>query len=502
VLLTDYLLRNLSKRQVDFVVAHELVHLRHRHPGRLAVGGISIWVASWLLFLLTYYAQTVARRSPELQPTFEALAHLRYGLLLVIVLGGIWVRNFRMRGYEFVADGEAVAVAGGDAEVAIAALARLGQLNLHPDKWGRLDEALLTHPSNSRRIQALADENDIDPERLPDIVAAADRDEERYPLPADLVRDERVFFTECKRRRVSAIQWTAMGLFMLFPALLALAFDALSPSGPAAWAAVGGGIVLALILPRVLFGYTAIWGERRLRAQLCGKWKGAGLDVDRPEALFVGLAPARVPRLFEGSFDWDVGFLIPAGDRLCYVGCQTSFALARKQVKEVRLGPGAPRWGKSQRVYLTWTDDAGVETTWNLRPAGAAHVRSMQRQVPQLLRSLQEWVRGEQPATPPPEPLSSLRAPAFGKVTFATVASFLRANPLGRLLYHNALTPVGLAILFGCSFALTPLPGWGWYAPALSCLMVVHQRIPFWLYREPRLPKQAAAQPTGIVRAG
>ena len=33
VLLTDYLLQNLSKRQVDYVVAHELAHLRHRHPG-------------------------------------------------------------------------------------------------------------------------------------------------------------------------------------------------------------------------------------------------------------------------------------------------------------------------------------------------------------------------------------------------------------------------------------------------------------------------------------
>lgn len=33
VLLSDYLLQHMSKRQVDWVVAHELVHLRHRHPG-------------------------------------------------------------------------------------------------------------------------------------------------------------------------------------------------------------------------------------------------------------------------------------------------------------------------------------------------------------------------------------------------------------------------------------------------------------------------------------
>ena len=64
------------------------------------------------------------------------------------------------------------------------------------------------------------------------------------------------------------------------------------------------------------------WGERRLsHATQRQMENGAGFDVDAWRGVFVSLAPARVPRLYESSFDWDFGFLFPAGDRLCYVGC-------------------------------------------------------------------------------------------------------------------------------------------------------------------------------------
>jgi Zn-dependent protease with chaperone function len=498
VLLSDYLLQHMSKRQVDWVVAHELVHLRHRHPGKVASGG-AVWLAVVAFYVLTFYARNMGGLPSGLRVAYDVVMLLRYGLLLALLRCDVWLRTFRMRRYEFVADGEAVAVTGGDAEAGIGALVKLGRLNGQPDDWGRLEEAFSTHPSNSRRIQALVDENDLDPERLPEILAAADRDGDRYPLPADLLQDERRFLTECVARRSSVLQWFSLVFMMLIPALLARGIEALDWRGTAALAAAAGGVVLALLLLRVYLDYAAVWGERRLRTQLGARWKDAGIDAEARGGIFVGLAPSRAPRIFESSFDWDLGYLLPAGDRLCYLGCQTSFALARERIKAVRIGPGAPRWGKSSRVYLTWSDDAGAETTWNLRPAGEISLHAVVRRTPRLLRALENW-HGEAPAAESlPEPLSSLPGPAIGKVTSSTLATHLRLNPLRRAIGPFALGSGGLAFLFGCSFELFPSPGWVWYAPALSGLMLAFQRVPLWLYREPRLPKQAGAPAGGLA---
>jgi hypothetical protein len=271
------------------------------------------------------------------------------------------------------------------------------------------------------------------------------------------------------------------------------------------WAAFGGGIVLSLFVLTIASGYSVIWGERRFRTQFAALCKSAGFDVEARPGVFVALAPARVPRLYESTFDWDFGFLFPAGDRLCYVGCQARLAIPFNRIKALRIGRGAPRWGKSTRVYLTWCDDQGTETTWNLRPAGVLNLRRMQGEVPHLLRTLEDWHQGALPAGVLPEPVASLPAPAIGQVTTTTLASYLRMNPLRRSIGLFVLGSAGLAYLFGCSFGLFPLPdpdayprfgepllspGWGWYAPAVTCLMVVFQRIPWWLYREPRLPKE------------
>jgi Zn-dependent protease with chaperone function len=504
VLITDYLLQNMSKRQVDYIVAHELAHLRHRHPGAGRRGGGLVWVVIVLIYMAFFVGQNAVEGVPEVQPVFETLFQCKYGFLLALLLGMTWSDNFRKRRNEFVADGDAVAIVGGDVEAAVQALVKLARLNAQPEQWDRLDAGLLTHPSQSRRIQAILDENDVDPARLPAILATVDRDEDRYPLPTDALQDERALLAEYKGRRSLAVSLFSLGLFMLLPALLARVLDSQEWEGAMRWAAFGGGIVLSLVVLTVATGYSVVWGERRFRTQFAALCKSAGFDVEARHGVFVALAPARVPRLYESTFDWDFGFLFPAGDRLCYVGCQARFAVPFNRIKTLRIGRGAPRWGKSTRVYLTWCDDRGTETTWNLRPAGAINLRQMQGRVPHLLRTLEEWRQGATSAGIPPEPVASLAAPAIGQVTTTTLASYLRMNPLRRSIGLFVLGSAGLAYLFGCSFGLFPLPGldeyapwdgfpspgWGWYAPALTCLMVVFQRIPWWLHREPPLPKE------------
>src|SRR5262249_13835988 len=48
VLLTDHLVRNLNRRQMDAIVAHELAHLKLHHPGWL----LTIFLAAVLLPML------------------------------------------------------------------------------------------------------------------------------------------------------------------------------------------------------------------------------------------------------------------------------------------------------------------------------------------------------------------------------------------------------------------------------------------------------------------
>ena len=121
----------------------------------------------------------------------------------------------------------------------------------------------------------------------------------------------------------------------------------------------------------------------------------------------------------------------------------------------------------------------------------------MQRQIPHLLRSLQDWQQ-KQPGPDTPEQLGSLERPAIGKVTSSTVATFVRLASIRRSFSIYGIGSGGLAFLLGCSFDLFPSFGWGWYAPALTGLMLVYQRVPLWLYREPgtvKLPTIPRVEP-------
>jgi hypothetical protein len=57
--------------------------------------------------------------------------------------------------------------------------------------------------------------------------------------------------------------------------------------------------------------------------------------------------------IYEGFFGWDVGWLVLAGDRLCYVGDRVRFELPRDQVRSVRLGKGPPGLSSRPRICLT-----------------------------------------------------------------------------------------------------------------------------------------------------
>src|SRR5262249_34394353 len=123
----------------------------------------------------------------------RALSWLAVGLPLALLLVLAAVRTFRLRRFERAADAGAVDLTG-DAESLITALARLARLNLLPMQWGKWEGRLLTHPSTSGRIQAIAAHGGVAPQRV-EAVLAAEPDAERYTLPPAVTSGERVFST-------------------------------------------------------------------------------------------------------------------------------------------------------------------------------------------------------------------------------------------------------------------------------------------------------------------
>src|SRR5581483_4272853 len=168
IFLTEHLLRNLSAREVDAVVAHELAHVKYNHP-------------AWLLVI--FFAAVLA---PALLPLSQAawlealpwfldwLAHVPWGLALAMLAVHFASRRFEHQTDEFAAR------LTGDAAAVISGLVKVHRLNFAPMQWGRWEELLLSHPSTSDRVKAIARKNGIADERLQHILEGAPGPLEHY----------------------------------------------------------------------------------------------------------------------------------------------------------------------------------------------------------------------------------------------------------------------------------------------------------------------------------
>ena len=153
VMLTDYLLTHLTRREVDAVVAHELTHLKKNH--------IAIRAAAVLVVLLI---------------GMESLAdNFRVGQIPVAIAISILVYFVVARLNERAADAGSVELLN-DPEATITALAKITRLNKFPLSWSKWNGWLMTHPSTMRRAQAIARKAGIPPDRLAEVlrVGAAD----------------------------------------------------------------------------------------------------------------------------------------------------------------------------------------------------------------------------------------------------------------------------------------------------------------------------------------
>jgi Zn-dependent protease with chaperone function len=93
---TDFLLQRMSRAEVNYVLGHELTHLKLKHPGKIAAARVASMFGA---FFVVGLAAPFGMESPV----------LRYGIILAIVT---FFPLFWSRRFEFAADARAVQLTG------------------------------------------------------------------------------------------------------------------------------------------------------------------------------------------------------------------------------------------------------------------------------------------------------------------------------------------------------------------------------------------------------
>jgi Zn-dependent protease with chaperone function len=479
VLVTDHLLRSLTRREVDAIAAHELGHLKFRHP-------------AWLLALF-FAAVFLPGMALPLVPEWwhgSWVRHLPLGLVLALA-----ALYFVSRRFEYQTDSYAAWLTG-DPEALITGLIKVHKLNLLPMRWGKWEEGLLTHPSTDLRLEAIARQNGVSRRRLLEIIDAPDQPGEHYALPGADSDEGLIFSTALKARSATRNSRALLAAQLLPPALIAWAVWLTGPGVPATLAALAAGAVLTCAILLLLQNYLPPWDYPRVRRKLAERLKAQGIDPSGWGGVFVSFAPDSGPRLYENWTNWDFGFLFLRGDSLCYVGERARFALRRDQLTGARLGPDVPRWWRAPYLYVSWEDrERGEAGTFNVRAGDARSMRQLRRATADLGQALRQW--WEQPASPAevPPALGGLSSPRLGEVTSAAVRDVL--TPAGMIVQTGFVFLLGLALslLIGLPFAGEQGP-LGWYVPAVAALGLWFNVLPLWReHHRPAEPVQPMTAP-------
>jgi Zn-dependent protease with chaperone function len=474
IALTPPLLENLSKREVDALLAQEVMYA-HRHRNRLLALILSMGIAYCLVI--------VALGDPSAtQNDFGAPS------MAVVVLAWLFLSLLVRSRPRFgpALDREAVALTG-DPEALITAFVKLERLSLMPAN---------PHPLPLRtRLDRIAHRAGLPPERLPALLENPATGDERYTLPegtdteaitTDANDPSQAWSRASKKRQLGRLGWSLIVVTIGTPMLVAWAVDRSGLSGWAMGIAYFGGLALILGVRSQAHSGWAMRFINHTRRRLADRLKQEGLDPAGWETAFVGFAPADRPQLYDGFDVWDTGFLVFTRHQLSFLGWRNRFGLRRSQVGQVRLGPGWPSWRKQFRIYVTWHDsERGVSGTFYLealKPRPPWNPARGERELNQRMR--QWWLSPSAAGADTPEALYSLKAPDLHPPS-GTLAGARQTA----LAIFCSVVPMGLlaaALYWLVGLPLDPDGGEGaWFIVLAPAAVTLWQHLPFWLARDP-----------------
>ncbi len=137
--LTDNLGKYLTKAETEYVIAHEVAHVKLKHGRKDLLLVIAIF-SSMAVLLLSLPHQAVS---------FHPL------IRIMVMFGPLLVFYYFSRRFEYSADKEAIAFTG-DPETAIKALIRFHETTELPAASGWLARIFMTHPALAQRVRAIA----------------------------------------------------------------------------------------------------------------------------------------------------------------------------------------------------------------------------------------------------------------------------------------------------------------------------------------------------------
>jgi hypothetical protein len=479
--ITPEVLPHLSRREVDALLAVELARLARRHRGALW------WAIGFFLPVLVF---------GTCLGLLVALAgwETSWPLLLLAFLLSLALR-LRRRGQHFVPslDRDALSITG-DPEALLTALAKLRRQSLLPLVIGKERQVFDGPLEDWPRLQDLADRARIPPERLREILDRPGSGEDHYPpqptaTGATRESDARLFSTEFRRRTAARQNALRLALEMAPPAMAAYVVQSQNWQGAWLAGAYVAGLLLMVMIRRLAEHCMGVQTSRGLRRGIRGRLVSEGLQPDAWGGIFVGLSPHAEPRSYENFLIWDMGFLVLAGDRCCYLGDRTRFALKREHIQDVYLGRGAssgPGARIAQRVYVRWWDEErGVGGTFNLAVSQPHSLWQRGPRPADLEKRLRDWLRQPAASDEVPPPLRALSSPDFGAVASESLVKLAAVNILFALLVLRAPFAIGICFLLGLSFDREAGAG-AWYVLLSVALMQVWTVLSFQRYRGKR----------------
>ena len=503
VMFTDLLIERMSKREVNAIAGHELTHLKRGHPAKLSLALLGACLAPlWLLGLLGGIAgfgySLMLAAAMTIPPAIFSMLYRCLSLMsdwgvdgLIAVMIGFAGLYALSRRFEREADAGAVALTR-DPEAMITALLKLGSLNLTPLDWGKGTGASLTHPSTLKRILRIADGAGISAVRLEELIAqfsVCKPSHAEHAAFAERHQDGEHYTTQTAAAEAShKVVTRSQNLFLFLIAMLVIpaaliefAVEQLHLAGQTRTAGYTAGLVLTIALYFVSVKMLSLRGLGRQKASLLRSVDAEGLKVSELQSYLVGFAPGPAPRIYLGTYNFDLGILLFSKERLVYLGSQLTFSLGRSQILSIRTGPGNPGWWAQERIYVHWQDEAtkGVFSFSAQEPCSLWQLDSRTRR---LYSHLLTWhVRGQKQEVP--LRLQELRAPHMGEVTCKTPRETLSVK-----VQFSVLALAGLAI-WAVSTIMGIHSGYLWLTVIALRLF---ETAPYWFYREPKEPMVAA----------
>lgn len=491
IFLTDYLLKNLSKREVDAVVAHEVTHLTKRHIG---------WRTATFV-LAMFVVAGVAGFSEDLIPKTFPIGPVVYALTMCVVF-------FVSRRNEYAADAGAVKLTH-DPEAIVTALAKLSRLNTMPIHWGKADERLLTHPSTLRRIERIAKTNAMPGSHLSELLRqSAAPPLEVYAIPATALPKGKVFSTRFKTTQAMRVAWIILLATAAIPAAFGYFAQSAQLAGSRLWMVYGAGFATMIGAALALTNFLPASRLEALEELLRTKLETRGALSPCAGGSFVSLSPDGGPRIYEGNWAWDIGFLSASPNRLSYSGEEARFSFQRKEITRIELGPGPVGWWRLPAVYLFWTESGGRERAINFRLLkGARSMRQMAAATRLLYRDLENWHRGTPASADSGLAITSayanaddLGAPGFGNVTSISPRALGSVQVALREVFLNTFIAAGIATVLGLEFPPIAASGGSGGLYLLLCVWLGRGFVlwPYWGFRDGRIgtrPPQASPTP-------